>query len=415
MASLEFQSYKPPNYLHLPQQVFSWGALYHDDQVEHAALERVAREMEAAIEALQRLSGLIVRRPVHLVLDASCSIPRSYPLNTSPLIMLPGDQAPGNTSWVAGDLVHELAHILLFAPRSRLLSEGWAVACAYLLTTDNRFPLAVSGANAFHEATFQISDGLDQTLDDYMEGRPRRQDLLVSDAPHQGNQLAYAQAGSFVLHLIESHGIQHFIRAVQILEGEPRLTEEQALQEVYGHTLRELEAEWRQRFYRPSADGQPARPAPLQLSDTWTLLTDRVLQGDSVATVIKQDGALVVSGRMGSTGPLQIVSLHRSLSQDGACFDASMYTGIRFEARGDGKNYHVWLSTQAANQPGKEFMYFFATSVSWQQHEVLFARFQCFTNPPPVWTGKDVMAIGVRAFGYASQSIEIGIRAVELY
>ena len=243
--------------------------------------------------------------------------------------------------------------------------------------------------------------------------------LLVREAPCEAHRLAYGRAGSFVLHLIAREGVERFVCVMRSLAGDDSLLEEVALAQGYGQSLADLEEDWRQSC--PGTPGPiPSRPnvagrAPEQipLTGAWTLETDHTIRGNSTGTLQEEQGLLSLSGQMGTHGTYQFVSAQRYLREDRTCTDVSALRSLRFETRGDGKNYQLWLATAAASQPGKEFLYFFSAPEQWTRVEVPFTHLQRFASDDVPWTGRELISLGFRAFGYRSQSIHFSIRCLE--
>jgi hypothetical protein len=414
MASMKVPEFKTL----IPCQNYAWGKLFHAaaSSSAHPDAAAVVFALDWALDSLKQWSGLMMSSPFDVWVNPSQVFPVAWPQLQPPLIVLPPSTGP--TAFTRADLVHELAHLLLYVPRSRLLSEGWAVAAGYTLATDTRFPFNARTPDALHARVLEPLQPV-WSLRDYLQGGRLYDDLLVREAPSEAHRLAYGRAGSFVLHLIAQEGVERLVRVMQALAGNDLLQEEAALAQGYGRSLADLEEEWRQSYLGaprllPSqlavADRGPER---VPLTGAWTLMTDQAIRGNSTGTLQQEQGLLSISGQMGTRGTYQFVSAQQHLREDGTYVDVSALQRLRFETRGDGKNYQLWLATAEASQPGKEFLYFFSAPEQWTRVEVPFTHLQCFASDNVPWTGRKVLSLGFRAFGYRSQSIHFSIRGLE--
>ncbi|MDY7233137.1 CIA30 family protein [Hyalangium rubrum] len=393
---------------------------FDPSEVTPQVVQALASHVSRTIHRLRRLSSLDFVTPFEVVLDARQLVPVAYPSLALPRIVLPVNPRtlpPGED--LSPEVVHELAHLLLFASSSPFFSEGWAVACSYLLSPSTYFPFSLrDDAPSLHHLLAEQPEGM-RTLVQELRPHGAWGDLRIREMPDESNRLAYARAGSFVLHLIEERGVSAFTRLLQALRDDPRLLEEVACERLYGCGLVELEAEWRSRLerMRPAPVSRPRGGSPLfHSSDSdWELCTDGLSQGHVTSLGPSCEDGVALSGRVGIEVALPFISLMRFLRRDRSPMNLRGQAGLRFEARGDGKAYQICLATQRAQQPGAEFIHLLATHPEWTCHEVPFSRFHRFVSDRCGWTGEDVLALYLRVFGYRGQDIHLEIRKLELY
>ena len=125
-------------------------------------------------------------------------------------------------------LVHEMTHVIATGKLSnRFLTEGLAVHVQTLLG-GKAYP---NFGKDLHLLTKELEEknGSSVPILDSEKVRNARDS-------GQGRALAYVQEGSFARWLIETHGLEKFLRA---LDGEPA-------QDVYEAGFEELEADWRE-------------------------------------------------------------------------------------------------------------------------------------------------------------------------
>jgi hypothetical protein len=194
-------------------------------------------DIAAAGSALAGFWGRGPRTPFDVTLDPDRLVPCAWPAAQPPRLALP---SPPVRPCRTADLVHELAHLVVFVPRALLLSEGMAVASAYLLADDASYPVP-GGAPAL-QAYALGQPG--PPLRDLAEDGGAHHHLRVTGRPVRANRIAYARAGAFALHLAEEHGARRLIDVLDRLSREPGLSEEAALHDAFGSPLDALEDGW---------------------------------------------------------------------------------------------------------------------------------------------------------------------------
>lgn len=400
---------------------------FDPSEVSPARARVLASSIGRTIQALRDWSSLEFARPFDVVLDARQWVPMAYPLLKCPrLVLSPTAVGKASGEEFSPDLVHELAHLLLFAPGSPFLSEGWAVACAYLLSPGSAyFPLSPrDDAPTLHHLLAE-QPGVIPALREELWPHGSWGALRIREMPTERNRLAYARAGSFVLHLIEERGLESFTKLLQALAHEPDLLEECAFERLYDCPLSELEAGWRNKLdrVRPSwaARNQPgagSASALFRVSEAsgWMLSTDGASHGRFAVTSTRDAAEeIALSGRMAAEVAGPFVMLTRFPRRDRTPVDVRGHAGLRFDARGDGKVYQLCFATERARSPGGEFIHLLETHSDWTRYELPFSRFHRFVHDRHGWSGRDVLALHVRAFGYGGQEFHFDIRGLELW
>jgi complex I intermediate-associated protein 30 (CIA30) len=400
---------------------------FEPSEVSPSEARGLASTIGRTLQALRDWSSLEFARPFDVVLDVRSWVPLAQPLLPRPRIVL-SPKAVGQASdeELSPDLMHELSHLLLFAPGSPFLSEGWAVACAYLLSPGAAyFPLSPrDDAPTLHHLLAEHPEGM-RALSEDLQPHGSWGELRIREMPSERNRLAYARAGSFVLHLIEQRGLEPFTKLLRALVHEPGLLEEWAFERFYDCPLSELEVSWRDRLdrarpsraarNRPEAGAASALFLASEASD-WMLSTDGASRGGFTVTSTREAAEEVeLSGRLAAEVAGPFVMLTRFPRRDGTPVDVRGHTGLCFEARGDGKIYQLCFATERARCPGEEFIHLLETRSEWTHYELPFSRFHRFVRDRHGWTGRDVLALYVRAFGYGGQAFRFGIRGLELW
>ncbi|HEX2573867.1 MAG TPA: CIA30 family protein [Polyangia bacterium] len=413
---------------------FRWGRLCG---LQAQPAQAIGTQLERIVTAMEHWSASPLGRAFDALVIDQQPTPVSYVDGQPPFIVIPRllvmELPEGD---LQADLVHEVAHMLLFAERSLFLSEGWAVACGYALSRSTYFPfpLGAEAPTLHHRVAAYPGDGW--CVRDYLQGGRLREDLAVHSLPNESNRLAYARAGSFVQHLMAEHGVPRFVGVMRTVAQDPGLTDQDAIERTYERSIEDLERQWRERCGIPlAASGSSAGPSggseketaasaparriiPVADPTAWGLMTDQVLRGvpgNSTATLTTDADGFAIEGQMGTKGAFQFVTVSRFLYKDPAAAELVGTTGLRFEARGDGKNYQICIPTMQCWEPGKEFLYLLGTADEWKLYEVPFTHFHRMTKDDAKIVGEQIVGVHFRAFGYRNQPIRLAVRGVAFY
>lgn len=412
---------------------FRWGHLCGLPAPMAQTAQTMGTQLDRIVDAMEQWSASSLGRPFNALVIDQQPTPVSYVDGQPPFIVIPRllvTELPAGD--LQADLVHEVAHMLLFAERSLFLSEGWAVACGYALSQSTYFPFPLGAEAPTIHHRVAAYPGAGWCVKDYLQGGRLREDLAVHFLPNEANRLAYARAGSFVQHLMAEHGVPRFVGLMKAVAQDPGLTDEAALERIYETSIADLERRWRERCGIPletsapssePAEGQgastPDRPIiPVADPTGWGLMTDQVLRGvpgNSTATMSIDADGFSIEGQMGTKGAFQFVTVSRFLYKNPAAAELVGTTGLRFEARGDGKNYQICIPTMQCWEPGKEFLYLLGTKDEWTLYEVPFAHFHRMTKDDAKIVGEQIVGVHFRAFGYRNQPIRLAVRGVAFY
>lgn len=371
----------------------------------HAA--RLHEQLLAALRHVERWSNLTCGGPVSVEASAKLAVPWCAPSRRR--VFVPEHLLDVEDSDLYAHLVHESAHLVLFAPSSRLLSEGFAVAASYALAEPTSFPFPTTRPRTpAHRALGALRSA--PTPSDYTRAGARASDLLVTGLPTHPQRLAYAVAGSFVSWLIARGGIPTLESAFSLLRA--GRDEASALREVYGESLATLERAWREAVGGSGReDGAAARSEWHPPSDTeWQLTTDEVVGGDSRGGLERDGHGFHLGGTLGERGSAQFLTAYRLLRRDRGAEDLSGARAIRFEARGDGKVYQLAVLCGEV-QPGREPSYCFASTATWQRHVVPLNELCAVTGSAKVEVQR-VRVVKFRAIGYRGQPVSLSVKDV---
>ncbi len=218
-----------------PLELYAWkGSLAERD------LQALASERLSSLRTIQELLGIEGPDTVRMVFYA----------DEETKVEQTGHQGIG---WAIGrtivevyneqiqlDPYHELAHIVAeeVGSPAAALGEGFAIYVTERLGADALQWLGFPG-RAVHEVVCDLNGtpeiiSLTQLL---------AVDNIGTDESRAGRE--YAEAGSFVKHLIERHGLDRFREAYGTLSGSDGPGENIGrLEAIYGRTVEELEREW---------------------------------------------------------------------------------------------------------------------------------------------------------------------------
>lgn len=218
-----------------PLEIYAWRGSLADRHLEDIALERLE-----AVRAIEEL--LLVKAPerIRLVLYA----------DEETKIEQTGHRGVG---WARGttlvevyneevqlDPYHELVHVIAGAAGSPppVLSEGLAM---YLT---ERFGAHALGFLGFPDTSLkQVMCELQGTPDYIPIDELLALDNIGSAETRAGRE--YAEAGSFVAHLVEKGGLGRFREVYRVIEADSTLEENRRrIHGIYGAPLEEIEREW---------------------------------------------------------------------------------------------------------------------------------------------------------------------------
>lgn len=156
-----------------------------------------------------------------------------------------------------------------------------------------------------------------------------------------------------------------------------------------------------------------SREPPLAaIGNGWQLLTDQVMGGVSIGTMVRD----VVGGRtairMRGEVSLQnnggFVQIALDLSPDHGVVDASAWDGIELDVFGNGQEYRVHLRTDALTKPWQSYRQVFTADAQWRTVQLPFDHFVAHRTDVPLDTRR-LRRLGLVAIGRAfSADLSLG-------
>lgn len=148
--------------------------------------------------------------------------------------------------------------------------------------------------------------------------------------------------------------------------------------------------------------------------EPWRSINDGVMGGLSAGDMSQAEEGLKFSGRLSLENNGGFSSVRRLLSQD-----VSKATGVRFQVRGDGREYQFRIR-QSAGFDGVSWSASFSSSEDWQQVDIALDQFT------PVFRGRTVPQAGpvvpseIQQIGFlladkTAGPFEMEIRSIEFF
>jgi len=126
-------------------------------------------------------------------------------------------------------------------------------------------------------------------------------------------------------------------------------------------------------------DDRTSHGSRATIGTTWTLLTDTVMGGVSrgrlEATTLDDRPALRMTGLVRLDNDGGFIQMALDLTPDGSPVDASPWTGLELDLRGNGEAYGLHLRTTAVTRPWQSYRQFFIAPRHWATLHLPFAGF----------------------------------------
>lgn len=171
------------------------------------------------------------------------------------------------------------------------------------------------------------------------------------------------------------------------------------------------------------ADPVPAiddfsRPHPVAATGTaWELVSDRVMGGVSGGTMVREEVAGRVALRMRGQVSLEnnggFLQMALDLAPDGKGIDATCWTGIALDVRGNGETYNMHLRTDDVERSWQSYRQSFEAGPEWLTVFLPFSGFLPHRLEAPL----DLAAlrrIGLVAIGRAFEA-DLSVAGVRFY
>lgn len=148
----------------------------------------------------------------------------------------------------------------------------------------------------------------------------------------------------------------------------------------------------------------------------WRVITDTVMGGKSsaglVPAFVEGRACLHLTGDVNLENNGGFVQASVDLCEAGV-LDASAYSGIEIEVRGNGESYNLHLRTDDTRIVWQSYRTCFDTNAAWQAIRIPFERFQKYRIDMPLDKSR-LRRLGIAAIGRAMQA-DICIARVALY
>lgn len=155
----------------------------------------------------------------------------------------------------------------------------------------------------------------------------------------------------------------------------------------------------------------------MELSANWEFVADTVMGGVSTGQVetTKEAGALVarLTGDVSLENNGGFIQMATDLAPARGVLDASGFSGIGFEVRGNGEDYQVALRTTDLARPWHSYRAGFVAGPEWQRIDIPFSAFSPNNTDVP-FDARKLRRVGILAVGRA-MSVDISVRAICLF
>jgi hypothetical protein len=137
---------------------------------------------------------------------------------------------------------------------------------------------------------------------------------------------------------------------------------------------------------------------------SWELIADNVMGGVSQGTMrrekIEGRSAVQMQGEVSLENNGGFLQMAIDLGERGASIDASNWSGIEIDVRGNGETYNLHLRTEDVRRPWQSYRRTFRTSRSWTTIRFPFVDFTPYRIDTPLDPQK-LRRIGIVAIGRA--------------
>lgn len=171
------------------------------------------------------------------------------------------------------------------------------------------------------------------------------------------------------------------------------------------------------------ASGSPviddlSHPHPQSSRGTrWQLVSDQVMGGVSGGTMAREEvagrPALRMRGQVSLENNGGFLQLALDLAPDGKGVDATRWTGIALDVRGDGETYNMHLRTNEVKRPWQSYRQSFTAGPDWHTVQLPFAGFMPHRLEAPLDLGS-LRRIGLVAIGRAFEA-DLAIAGIRLF
>lgn len=158
-------------------------------------------------------------------------------------------------------------------------------------------------------------------------------------------------------------------------------------------------------------------PSRATIGTTWQMVSDGVMGGVSAGrmSVEEIDGrkALRLQGHVRLENNGGFLQLALDLSAEGRPVDASAWTGLELDVRGNAASYNLHLRTDDVRRPWQSYRHSFVAPPSWTTLRLPFAGFTPHRVDAPL-NLHTLRRIGLVAIGRAFQA-DVALGSLRLY
>lgn len=150
------------------------------------------------------------------------------------------------------------------------------------------------------------------------------------------------------------------------------------------------------------------------LSPEWEYVADTVMGGVSTGRIIPfrdaGEPAMRLTGNVSLENNGGFIQMASDLSDPGQVFDASGYTALSFDARGNGESYAISLRTSDLQRPWQSYRAVFTATEQWQKINLPFDAFSPNNTEIPLNTRR-LRRIGIIAVGRAFEA-DVAVKSI---
>lgn len=154
----------------------------------------------------------------------------------------------------------------------------------------------------------------------------------------------------------------------------------------------------------------------LNLTPDWEYVADRVMGGVSTGQITSDPGtpgAVRLTGRVSLENNGGFVQMAFDLQKDGGAFDASAFTGVEIEVKGNAEQYDLRLRTDQLTRPWQSFRTDFTAPAAWTTLRIPFSDFQSHKTDATFDPAR-LRRIGVLAIGRVFDA-DVSVARIALY
>ncbi|MEO8317226.1 MAG: CIA30 family protein [Bradyrhizobium sp.] len=156
---------------------------------------------------------------------------------------------------------------------------------------------------------------------------------------------------------------------------------------------------------------------PANSSVHWRLVTDAVMGGVSRGSIANEtlDGrkAIRMRGEVSTVNNGGFLQITLDFDPTADSFDASSFTGLEIDVRGNNQNYGAHLRTAELSRPQQSYRQGFMTTPMWQTIQLPFVQFSPHRTEHPLNTTR-LRRIGLVAIG-REFAVDLSVARLALY